>query len=702
MFELLTLFLFYFLLGNLVNNFLSYRKSINVLSTITILTSIGIINSLLFLDFQNCLLWTLCVLGNLMCPSFPLRYSLIPFFIVVAVISILVIIRKNINFDHREFFKLNFSRLFILFPLTCLAIIFLYISNYSTSPITDTALFLELARSMVSYGRIDSKITLHPTLIYYNSIDPPHLYVALYYSQFMALLGSSYQTAKVANIFLSLLTLLLLSSYIYLLTTKDKHGIIPLILILITPRLWTFGAFPLAGSEILASFEFLTLLFIFEVVDLRGSRPRALFNYFVVASILYAILRTRIDYFAFFASTFVAYWLALKFYKQVSKRAAVFFFSFISLISVLLLIRFSEITLSPVLSLMIIMLWIVLITMITATVVIGVTHKKKSWIWIRFALLLLLLLILATPLIIGVNINKAFRVTTEDVKPVVHEKLFFERLDKLAFIKTYSLEEFSNRVRIFSDKALNSLPFGIFLLSLFSLGANLRSQSEYNEKMTLLVPPIFLSIFFYVLFLSASIIDYPQGFDKHRFFLICYLLMICFQSFSLAVFPTDMFKKRIKIIIAIILPLLMISALHDFPMQIRFSQEPYEVAKQMNFVEHLKTAYSWVKNNTCPDDVIFVRKLFETAWYTRRKTFFVPEGFDKDESLKQLLMKFNITYVIVDKYLPLYSELWQNLYEGVHPDFLQPVFRYKAHDGSDVWIYRFILEGRNSGEECSK
>jgi 4-amino-4-deoxy-L-arabinose transferase-like glycosyltransferase len=116
-----------------------------------------------------------------------------------------------------------------------LTIVLVNISLHSVAPPTDTALFLDQARSLLSNGRINSNV-LHSTIPGYYSISPQHMYVPFYYAQFMMFLGPSYESAKIANIFAALSTVLVLS-LLATLINGYKAGLLSAFLCLLTPRL---------------------------------------------------------------------------------------------------------------------------------------------------------------------------------------------------------------------------------------------------------------------------------------------------------------------------------------------------------------------------------------------------------------------------------------------------------------------------------
>ena len=331
---------FYLFLGLIIMSFLKFKKKPDRLTTLILALSLGLLFSLFLMDLLHNILTIFCT--TVICLNIPLP----PLFILLLAMSIMLI-PFRINKLEAILSSLSSAKkhqltdyLILISLLTVLAVISVNISSHSSGLHTDTALFLDQARSFLKYGRIKSNV-LHQLIPAYYSVSPHHIYVPFYYSEFMAFTKISYVAAKIANIFISLLTVLTLYC---LQTVKFDNGIfrvLPLILILLTPKFWTFFGVPLAGSEIIGTFQILTLILLLEVLNLRINNKRNLSNYFVLSLICYSILRTRVDYFALFIPTILGWHFALSLCKNIRQKAKTFLTVFLSYGIYLLLLRLS-------------------------------------------------------------------------------------------------------------------------------------------------------------------------------------------------------------------------------------------------------------------------------------------------------------------------------------------------------------------------
>jgi hypothetical protein len=214
------------------------------------------------------------------------------------------------------------------------------------------------------------------------------------------------------------------------------------------------------------------------------------------------------------------------------------------------------------------------------------------------------------------------------------------------------------------------------------------------------------------MYLSISTIDFPQGFDKHRFFVLSYLLIIFIGSVSIiSLIPENnkvalsrfnltkssirtKIKTNSKAATLFLLGLIFMTPviIYDIGLQSQMIEEPYKIAEQADVVKHLQKAYAWLRANTSQNDIILTRKPAEASWYTERKSvliFTLPEDY---KQFKQKLLSYNISYVIVDglmQYDFKQNKVIQELYKGKYPDFLKPVLNYK-YDNSNIWIYKVI------------
>lgn len=691
----LLLLLLYLLFGLSLISFLEFRKALNLFTIIVLSLSLGIIFSMFVVDIQHNVVSILCSLSA--CPSFLLWRTLA---ILIIFSAIIVIVRaKEIrnkynsynlnNLLHRDTlsYLLAFALLFVLLTINAINI-----SSHSGGPHTDTALFLDQARGLLSLGKIYSNI-LHPIIPGYYSMSPHHIYIPFYYAHFMLFLGPTYEAAKMANIFISLLTVLALCCLTSLITNL-KANILLLLLLFIVPRLWTFLAFPLNGSEIIAAFEIIVLLILLETLNLQTekTKTRILINYFLIGLMSYSVLRTRIDYFSIFVPLIIAWHFSFSFNnRKLVKSIRDFLIIFMTYVAYILLLRLSGFVASAL---------IICIYGIMG-VLLGVFYFEN--LKLRANSILSFTCLLSMFSLINLHVNE------ETVRSGL-ENLLSNPVTNITITKFYSISEFLNRLNIFSEHFIRAFPLTFWILFTFSIFIMMKYKRNLNYvfKFT----PLILSISLYVMYLSISTIDFLQGFDKHRFFVLSYLLIIFIGSVSIiSLIPENnkvalsrfnltkssirtKIKTNSKVATLFLLGLIFMTPviIYDIGLQSQMIEEPYKIAEQADVVKHLQKAYAWLRANTSQNDIILTRKPAEASWYTERKSvliFTLPEDY---KQFKQKLLSYNISYVIVDglmQYDFKQNKVIQELYKGKYPDFLKPVLNYK-YDNSNIWIYKVI------------
>jgi hypothetical protein len=691
----LLLLLFYLLFGFSLISFLEFRKTLNLFTIIVLSSSLGIIFSMFAVDIQHNIVSILCNLST--CPSFPLWGTLT---ILIIFSAIVVIVRaKEIRSKYHSYnlnnllrqdtlpYLLAFVLLFVLLTINTINI-----SSRSGGPHTDTALFLDQARSLLSLGRIYSNV-LHPVIPGYYSVSPHHIYVPFYYAHFMLFLGPTYEVAKMANIFISLLTVLALCCLTSLITNL-KASILPLLLLFIVPRLWTFLAFPLNGSEIIAAFEIIVLLILLETLNLQTekTKTRILINYFLIGLMSYSVLRTRIDYFSIFAPLIIAWHFSFSFSnRKLAKSIRDFLVIFMTYVAYILLLRLSGF----VASVLIICVYGIV------GVLLGVFYFEN--LKLRVNSILSFTCLLSVFSLINLHVNE------ETVRSGI-KNLLSNPATNITVTKFYSISEFLDRLNIFSEHFVRAFPLTFWILFTFSIFIMIKHKRNLNYvfKFT----PLILSISLYVTYLSISLIEFPQGFDKHRFFVLSYLLIIFIGSVSIIslipennkVVPSSFnltkssMRTKIKINSRVatffLLGLIFMTPviIYDIGLQSQIIEEPYKIAEQAYVVKHLQKAYTWLRANTSQNDIILTRKSAEASWYTGRKSVFISTLPEDYKQFKQKLLSYNISYVIVDSLMQREfgrNKVIQELYKGKYPDFLKPVLNYK-YDNSDIWIYKVI------------
>ena len=330
-------------------------------------------------------------------------------------------------------YHLDHLLVFILL-LFFLATIFINISHYSKAPHTDTALFLDQARSLLYYGRVQSNV-LHPSIPGYCSISPHHIYVSFYYSQFMLFLGPTYESAKIANIFMGLLVILVLSCFA-LLVDGCGTGMMMLLILLVTPRVWTFFAYPLTGSELVATFEIIILLILLETLNLRIEDNCFVSNFLILSLVLYSILRTRFDYFSIFVPLTLAWHFS--FDTRAFNRVKTFIFIFMSYLIFVIFLRLSGI--------------IIFAFIIVAFGVFVTTLGICGMISQKIKLLLPLSLISLFLMLSLMNFHSNVKISEATVKTMSSNLV-----TNLAQVKIYSLSVFLHRLRIFTEYFVNEI-----------------------------------------------------------------------------------------------------------------------------------------------------------------------------------------------------------------------------------------------------
>lgn len=689
----LLLLLYYLLLGSSLVSLLEFKKPINLFTIIVLSLSLGIILFMLVVDVQHNILSILCGLSA--CSSFPLWKTLI----ILATFSMIIIMVRAKEIRDR-YYSYNLNNLFrrdtLLYLLAftsffmILTINSINISSHSKGPHTDTALFLDQARSLLNLGRIYSNV-LHPTIPGYYSVSPHHIYVPFYYAHFMLFLGPTYEAAKVANIFVSLLTVLTLCCLASL-TINPKACILPLLLSFIVPRLWTFLGFPLNGSEIIATFEVIVLLILLEVLDfqIQKTRMNMLINYFLIGLVAYSILKTRFDYFGLFIPLIIAWRFSFSFNNSKSTKSVKnFLATLMAYVMYVLLLRLAGFMVS---------VFIICMYGIVGTLL-GIFYSR--YLWARINSILSLMCLLSMFSLINLHVN-------EETACSGAESLLSDPVKNITITKFYSMSDFLYRLNIFSEHFVRAFPLAFWILLLFSVFTGIKHKRDLNDAFKFI--PYMLSISLYIIYLSISAVDFPQGFDKHRFFVLSYLLIIFVGSvFITSLFPENskIFLLRFKSIKALIkskmksrvitislLGLIFMTPMiiYDIGLQSRIIEEPYRIAEQADVVKHLQKAYMWLRVNASQNDIILTRKPSEASWYTEKKSIFMPTLPKDRELFKEKLRAYNITYIIVDhllRYEFKQNEIVQELYEGRHPDFLKPVLNYR-YDGSNVWIYKVV------------
>ena len=683
---------YYFLMGCFITSFLEFKKTIGLFTMIILNLFFGILLMMFVLDIQHNILTILCSLST--CSSFPIKMT---FIILVAFSIIAIIIRaKEIRSRYHNYALNNLFRrdtlrylLAFIFLFILLAINSINVSLYSKGPHTDTALFLDQARSLVNLGRIYSNV-FHPTIPGYYSVSPHHIYVAFYYAQFMLFLGPTYEAAKVANIFISLLTVLALCC-LAALTINPKASILSLVLSFIVPRLWTFLGFPLNGSEIVAAFEIIALLILLEVLDFKTGKMRILINYFIIGLISYSVLRTRTDYFSLFIPLIIAWHFSFSFSNcKLTEGVKRFLLIFMAYVMYVLFLRTSGFAIS----LLIICLYGIM------GVLLAIFHFKH--LTVRVNSILSFTCLLSTLSLINLHVYEAIALLSI-------ESLMSNPLTIITLTKFYSISDFLNRLKIFSAHFIQAFPLTFWILLIFSILTIIKNKKNSNDAFKF--APFMLFISLYLLYICVSVIDFPQGFDKHRFFVLSYLLIIFMGSvfitrlisensitFSIHFNLGKAFVKirsNSKIMTFFLLGLVFMAPIivYDIGLQSQMIEEPYKIAEQADVVKHLQKAYTWLRANSSQDDIILTRKPFEASWYVERKSIFMPILPQDYELFKQKLWSYNISYLIVDKLMQYdfrHNEIIQQLYKGKHPDFLKPLLNYK-YDSSNVWIYKVIF-----------
>jgi hypothetical protein len=437
----------------------------------------------------------------------------------------------------------------------------------------------------------------------------------------MLFLGPTYGAAKVANIFISLLTVLALCCLVSSII-NFKASILSLLLSFIVPRLWIFLAFPLNGSEIIAAFEIIVLLILLEKLDLQTekTKTRILTNYFLIGLVLYSVLRTRMDYFSIFAPLIIAWHFSFSFSnRKLAKSIQDFLVIFTTYVIYILLLRLSGLLASA------------LIIFIYGIMGVSLGIFYFEHIKARVNSILSFTCLLSMLSLINLHVNE------ETVRSGI-ESLLSNPVTNITIVKFYSISDFLDRLNIFSEHFIRAFPLTFWILLIFSIFTIIGPKRNLNYvfKFT----PLVLSISLYVAYLSISAIDFPQGFDKHRFLVLSYLLIIFIGSVSIislipennkvALSRFNLTKSSIRTKIKInskvatlfLLGLIFMTPviIYDIGLQSQMIEEPYKIAEQADVVKHLQKAYAWLRANTSQNDIILTRKPAEASWYTERKS----------------------------------------------------------------------------------
>jgi hypothetical protein len=426
-----------------------------------------------------------------------------------------------------------------------------------------------------------------------------------------------------------------------------------------------------------------------ETLDLQNgkARTRLLTNYFLIGLVVYSVLRTRIDYFSLFIPLIIAWHFSN---RKLPKSAQDFLMIFTTYVIYILLLRLSGVLAS---ALIICIYGIIGVSL-------GIFHFEH--IKARVNSILSFTSLLSMLSLLNLHVNEA------TARSGI-QSLMSSPLTNITLTKFYSISDFLNRLNIFSELLIQSFPLTFWILLFFSGLSILRNKKYLND--TFKFAPFMLFIFLYLVYICVSTIDFPQGFDKHRFFVLSYLLIIFMGSVFIArlipensisfslhfnlskAFVKTKINSKIVTLFLLGLVLMLPAIVYDVGLQSQRIEEPYRIANQADVVKHLEKAYTWLKINTSQDSTILSRKPAESSWYTERKSILIPIIPQEYELFKQELRSYNISYLIMD-YLMLYSfrknEIIQELYNGKHPDFLKPVFNYK-YDSSNVWVYEVIF-----------
>jgi len=686
---LIIIVLHYFILGAIALKLARFKKLKNPLIIVGLTLVLGLIISLFLLDLYHNVLTIFCTLSGYL--SITLERLFIASIVCSTIILTIISMKNKLHLKSISLngvsYKYYLSGLLLI--LMILTIVLINISLHSVAPSSDTALFLDQARSLLSNGRINSNV-LHSTMPGYYSISPQHIYVPFYYAQFMIFLGPSYETAKIANIFATLLTVLVL----FLLATLIngyRAGLLSAFLCLLTPRLWTFGAFPLNGSEIIATLQVLTFFLLLEKLDLEIVVKPYLCNYFLLALIAYSIARTRFDYFSLVFPLIFSWFMVSSLGKTntIRNKIANFFMVFTTCAFFVLLIRLSV---SVSIAFFIFIFGAV-------GVILGKFMSNNLKVVTIFNISLLCLL--SMPSIIALHLNY-------EIAGSAYGQLLENPITNISLIKIYSLNEMLDRIKIFSGYLIETFPLTLWILFFVTVVNALQKMKEANIISKSL--PIILFVTLYVMYISISVIDFPQGFDKHRFFVLSYFLIIYLQSIFITNFLSKKLhtplrfqqfraKIKLKVITVLLTVILFLSPLliYDVASQWMFVQESYIIIEKIDAVPHLKIAYQWLKENANSEDIILTRKPYEAAWYTEKRAILilVPDDY---ELFRKILKSYNITYILVDKLmLDSFKNnlLIKNLYQGKYPLFLKLILRYEFK-GSFISLYKFQEDVANS------
>jgi hypothetical protein len=305
------------------------------------------------------------------------------------------------------------------------------------------------------------------------------------------------------------------------------------------------------------------------------------------------------------------------------------------------------------------------------------------------------------PSIIALHLN-------HELAGSAYGQLLENPITNISLIKIYSLNEMLDRIKIFSGYLIETFPLTLWILFFVAVVNAFQKMKETNIISKSL--PIILFVTLCVMYISISIIDFPQGFDKHRFFVLSYFLIIYLQSIFITNFLSKKLhtplrfqqfraKIKLKVITVLLTVVLFLSPLliYDVASQWMFVQESYIIAEKTDAVPHLKIAYQWLKENAKSEDIILTRKPYEAAWYTKKRTIsiLVPDDY---ELFRKTLKSYNITYILIDKLmLDSFKNnlLIKNLYQGKYPFFLKLILSYEF-EGSFVYLYKFQEDAANS------
>jgi len=529
----------------------------------------------------------------------------------------------------------------------------LYYQSFVEAPITDGALYMEMAKNLEATGQFTSKVIKDSWATqYYNELGlSHHPFTYFFISVFFSMGGAYFSSAKLMTVFAGCLIVFM----IYKICKElfgEETAMIAAIVASIHPMCLLFSSV-IYGSEVLGTLFMLTAFYFF-LTSLRAHDLSSSRRYAILAGLFAALTlgTTNYNYWAFWFGALIPFVLTLS-KEGIRMRAKIMkfmgaFFLVVGIIVATFLTP-DQYFLHPLSS----NFWVIYSAFPVAFVIILLWRRND-----KCTSSLYLMGIVAFAIYQFLMIRTYYLaqiIPRESVAPIISplpDVSLPLAILGIAYLQLTNFLAFSSFYNISWEIMMTTSTQIIIFLAAFSF----IRVSKWKENLYVISFPFFLS-FIMTLF---GFVPTTITFWGYRLYVAATPFFIVLSASTLGLLskvvpsievPTRKSVFRMKGIVfatPLVIIILFTSFLPLYGEWIAPMQGKYER------ILYWEPAFDWIKTNTPEDAIIMARKPREFAWYTNRATV-CPLGSSRqgaftirEKTLVDLILQFGVDYVVVD------------------------------------------------------